>query len=115
MFTGSHEASLLAIASGDADMAMIDALTLAHLRRLRPELTADLHVLDHGPWIPSPAIVVPATTPDRRIDELRVAIAAALDHEVRQTLLLDGFVPLDRADYLPVLDLARPAWPSSSP
>ena len=109
-FTGSHEASLEAVASGDADMAMIDALTLAHLRRLRPELTAGVDELDHGPWIPSPAIVVPATTPRSRGSTSCAPpslAALAADREVRDTLLLDGFVPLDRADYLPVLDLYR--------
>ena len=108
-FTGSHEASLRAIADGDADMAMVDALTLAHLRLLRPDLTAELVELDRGPWIPSPAIVVPTTTPAARIAELRDAFADALagDDDVRRTLLLDGFVPLDRDGYLPVLDLIQ--------
>ena len=109
MFTGSHEASLVALASGHADMAMIDALTLAHLRRSRPELTLGLVERRQGPWIPSPAIVVPATTPAARVDDLRVAFVDALadDREVRDTLLLDGFVPLDRADYTAVLELVR--------
>ena len=90
-------------------MAMIDALTLAHLRRSRPELTVDLVELDRGPWIPSPAIVVPATTPAARVDDLRAAFVDALadDRDVRDTLLLDGFVPLDRADYAAVLELVR--------
>jgi ABC-type phosphate/phosphonate transport system substrate-binding protein len=106
-FTGSHAASLEAIAAGDADMAMVDALTLAHLRRLRPELTAGLVEVDRGPWIPSPPIVVPQATPPERIEQLRDAFAGALtaDPEIGATLLLDGFVPVDRADYAPVLDL----------
>jgi ABC-type phosphate/phosphonate transport system substrate-binding protein len=106
-FTGSHEASLEAMAAGDADMAMVDALTLTHLRRLRPELTDGLIEVDRGPWIPSPPIVVPQATPPERIEELRDAFAGALaaDPEIGATLLLDGFVPLDRTDYAPVLDL----------
>ena len=119
-FTGSHEASLEALAGGVADIAMIDALTFAHLTRLRPELTAGVDEIGHGPWIPSPPIVVPVATPQERVDELRAAFADALasDDDLRATLLLDGFVPLERTDYLPVLGLvdlrARP-WPSSSP
>jgi ABC-type phosphate/phosphonate transport system substrate-binding protein len=108
-FTGSHEASLTALAAGHADIAMIDELTLAHLRRLRPELTADLVERGRGPWIPSPAIVAPSSATAARIDELRAAFADAIegDPDTRATLLLDGFVALDRPDYLPVLELVR--------
>jgi ABC-type phosphate/phosphonate transport system substrate-binding protein len=106
-FTGSHAASLALIASGAADMAMVDPLTLAHLRRLEPQLTEGLIELDHGPWIPGPPVVVRAATPAVGVDELRVAFADALggDETVRSTLLLDGFIPLERADYAAVLDL----------
>ena len=45
ILTGSHLASLHAIAEGEADAGAIDAVTWAHVRDLRPELAGRLRVL----------------------------------------------------------------------
>ncbi len=98
-WTGSHVESVRAVRTGEADLASIDELTWAHLRRLEPELVDGLHVVGRGPWIPSPAVI----TRSGRVDELRRAFAAALEDPAtrgpRATLLLTGFVPLDVAEY----------------
>ena len=72
------------IASGDADMAMIDALTLAHLRRSRPELTADLVELDQGAVDPQSGDRGAGDDAAARIDDLRDAFADALADDRRR-------------------------------
>ena len=104
-WTGSHLESLRAVRAEAADLASIDELTWAHLRRLEPALVAGLHVVGRGPWTPSPAIV----TATGRVDELRSAFAGAMEdpatRPARAALLLVGFVPLDHNDYTDVLAL----------
>jgi ABC-type phosphate/phosphonate transport system substrate-binding protein len=98
-WTGAHVKSARSVLSGQADIASIDELTWAHLRRLEPDLVDGLHVVGRGPWIPSPAIV----TRDDRVDELREgfaeAMADAATRTARATLLLAGFVAVDDDEY----------------
>lgn len=107
--TGAHLQSVQAVVTGDAAVASIDATSWAHIDRLYPELTGRLHVVGHGPWVPSPPLVVPVGTPRPHIDELRrawaVALAGPTTEKARRELLVEGFVPLDNADYDPVLAL----------
>jgi ABC-type phosphate/phosphonate transport system substrate-binding protein len=98
-WTGAHLESARSVRAGTADLASIDELTWAHLRRLEPNLVDSLHVVGRGPWIPSPAIV----TRDDRLDELRLAFSEAMadpaTRAARATLLLAGFVELDDDEY----------------
>lgn len=101
--TGSHSASLAAVREGAADVAAIDAVTYAHVRRLHPELLTGLVEVDRGPLVPSLPVVVPANTRDDVIAELREALTTVVSDAAFaatcQVLLIDGFVPLDLADY----------------
>lgn len=105
-WTGAHIDSVRAVRNGQAELACIDELTWAHLRRLEPDLVGGLHLVGRGPWIPSPAVV----TRSGRVDELRRAFAAALEDPAtsapRAALLLAGFVPLDDAEYDALCSLA---------
>ena len=96
-----------AVCDGYADIASVDALTLAYLRRDQPADVARLIELGRGPWVPSLPIVVRRGDAAERIDDLRAAIAAALDDpvaaSVRAELLIEGFVALDEAAYEPIL------------
>jgi ABC-type phosphate/phosphonate transport system substrate-binding protein len=98
-WTGAHVDSVRAVGEGAADLASIDELTWAHLRRLYPDLTDGLHVVGRGPLIPSPAVV----TSTGRVDDLRRAFADAMTdpatRSARAALLLAGFVPLDEIEY----------------
>ncbi len=111
-WTGSHAASLRAVSDGAADIASVDALTLAYLRRDQPADVAGLIEVCRGPWVPSLPIVVRRGDAAERIDDLRAAIAASLDDpvaaSVRAELLVDGFVALDEAAYEPILAVG--AW-----
>jgi ABC-type phosphate/phosphonate transport system substrate-binding protein len=106
IWTTAHAESLRALRERRADVAAIDATTLALLHRIDPGVTEGLFDIGRGPWIPSPPIAVRAGTSDARVAELRAAFAdlaadPALD-DVRAQLLIDGFVPLDLDDYLPI-------------
>lgn len=105
--TGSHVGSLEALQSGSADLASIDAVTMAHVERERPGLMAGLHVVGHGPLVPSLPVVAPAEVDDDVVDHLRSRLAdvVAADAEIRRSLFVGGFVPLELDDYR--RDLAR--------
>lgn len=111
-WTGAHVRSLAALRAGEAQLACIDSLTLAHLRAADPAVDAGLHVVGRGPWIPNPAIVVRRGTPP----EARRALAAALraivaDPYVGGPLRYDGFAELTAADYEPTTRLVPAASP----
>jgi hypothetical protein len=54
--TGSHEASLTAVAEGRADLAAIDCVSFALLERGRPELVERVAVIAESPLSPGPAV-----------------------------------------------------------
>lgn len=99
--TGSHVASLEALQSGRADVASIDAITMAHVERERPGLVAGLHVVGHGPLVPSLPVVAPVELDDGTVDHVRSRLAEviAADAAVRNALFVGGFVPLEIDDY----------------
>ena len=109
-WTGSHIESLRALRDGRADIASVDELSLAFVRRHDPDLVAGFHVIGRGPWVPSLPVVVRAGTPGRLVDELRHAIVEALGQPalgaICEDLILDGFVALDDSAYQPLLALA---------
>jgi len=109
-WTGGHVESLRALQHGRAEVASVDELSLAYVRRHDPDLAAGLHEIGRGPWVPSLPVVVRAGTPVRLVDELRNAIVESLRRpalaEARDDLFLDGFVALDDSAYRPLLALA---------
>lgn len=109
MVTGSHLASMRAVARGDAQVASIDAVSYELVAAVEPATTAALHVVGHGPLVPALPIVTAAANA-ARVPELRNALAVAVtDPALAATcaaLLIRGFVPFDRADYEPLLHLA---------
>lgn len=109
VWTGAHAASLQALRDGAADVASIDALTLAHLRVIEPSCVDGLHVIGHGPWVPSTPVVVRASATDAEVEACRRAIGEVLADPrfapFAAALLVDGFVPLESTDYEPLLAL----------
>jgi ABC-type phosphate/phosphonate transport system substrate-binding protein len=101
LLTGAHVHSVAAVADGRADLACIDGVTWHLLGRYRPAATAPLTVVGHGPLIPClPLVTHPTRGPG--VEVLRTALVGSSD----VTLGIDGFVPLDAADYDPVRNLA---------
>ncbi len=102
-YTGAHGASIEAVRSQRADVASIDALAWAYLQRLSPQDLDGLVVVGRGPLVPCLPLIVPDSADDALLAAWRSAFAHAVLHpgltEVCNTLLIDGFVPLDLADY----------------
>lgn len=98
--TGSHRASVRAVAEGKADIAAIDAVSWELAKRHEPSASR-LRVLSRTR--PTPGL--PFITALRPADELRrisEAVAAGidgLDGATKEALLLTGFVPFSEADY----------------
>jgi ABC-type phosphate/phosphonate transport system substrate-binding protein len=113
VMTGSHAASLQAVAAGDADVAAIDCVTWAHLQRLRPEQTQRLRVLAWTPATPGLPLITSLRTDAPTLGALIWALRDVAEDSslawVREALLLDGFEVLEVADYDVVLELERVA------
>jgi ABC-type phosphate/phosphonate transport system substrate-binding protein len=108
--TGSHRASVVALAAGRADVASIDAVSWAHLCRVEPDATSLLTVVGHGPQVPTLPLVTRRDVPPRDLAELRRALTeAATDPSIADALgalFIAGFVAREFEDYLPILSLA---------
>jgi ABC-type phosphate/phosphonate transport system substrate-binding protein len=95
LVTGSHLASAEAIAEDEADVAALDCITWAHLRRWRSGLTDRLRVLTWTVRSPGLPLITSLGTSPSQLAALRAALDdVARDpdlREVRETLLLEGF------------------------
>lgn len=103
--TGAHRRSLALLRDGGADLAAIDGVTLALLRRAAPAELEGLTEVGSAPRIPC----LPLVTATGDVAALQRALAAAVADpaaaDARRALLVTGFVPLTADDYLPVLAL----------
>jgi ABC-type phosphate/phosphonate transport system substrate-binding protein len=108
--TGGHLASLAALREGRADVAAIDAVTLA----LAPEAAkAGLRILQWSRAVPGLPYVTRLNTSDADLARLRHGIAAALADpglaDARAALRLAGFDVLGEAAYAPIVEMERRA------
>jgi ABC-type phosphate/phosphonate transport system substrate-binding protein len=102
LHTGSHRDSARAVADGRADVASIDAVTWRLVERHDPLVARALRIVDST--APTPGLpLITACAQDAA--PIRAALAEApgrLPDGTRAHLGLEGFVPLDPADYLSV-------------
>src|SRR3954451_6940994 len=87
--TGSHPASLEAVADGRAALAAIDCVTHGHLARHRPALVARTRIVGQTPASPNLPMITPGTTSPEALAALRDALA--------ETAMDPGFEPARRA------------------
>ncbi len=103
VMTGAHEASVQAVAGGDADVAAIDCVTWAHLQRLRPGEIRGLRVLEWTAASPGlPLITSKLTGPNDVLVLIRALDDVAQDPElatIRAELFLDRFEVLPLTAY----------------
>lgn len=111
--TGSHRASLAAVASGAADVAAIDAVTFAAVERYESDATAGLRILADTRSVPAlPFVTARRTSPAARAALREALVAAAHDPALaaaRDALFLTDIVPASGHRYGEVARIAREA------
>ena len=102
--TGSHRASLCAVARSSADVAAIDAVCWALAADFEPEAVAELRVLTATPLRPALPLITAAARHDEEVAAIRAALTEALaspdTEKARSALKLRDAVALDEAEYL---------------
>jgi ABC-type phosphate/phosphonate transport system substrate-binding protein len=108
LVTGSHLASIDAVRGGHADVASIDALTWEYQRCIDAHRLDGLVVVGRGPLVPCLPLIIGRHENDdhavqERVQAWRSALTNAMSDSAlcsaRDTLLINGFVPLDLHDY----------------
>jgi ABC-type phosphate/phosphonate transport system substrate-binding protein len=103
IMTGSHHASIRAVAAGEADIAAIDCVTFAHLEREDPLSTRQLKTLAWSPPSPGLPLVTSAATSDARLRLLRRAVRQAIGDDSNRpnvdALLITGVDVLRQSRY----------------
>ncbi|HYC24834.1 MAG TPA: PhnD/SsuA/transferrin family substrate-binding protein [Roseiarcus sp.] len=111
--TGSHAASLAAIAAGEADIAAIDCVTFGLLRRARPELFEGVVAIARTQSSPGLPFVINAGLGENLTGAVRVALFAALNEpalaQARADIGLTGARILEDADYQRIVEIERAA------
>ncbi len=101
--TGGHGASLDALHDGRADLAAVDAVTVALLRRHRPAALEGLRSLGATAAAPGLPFITRGAASDQEVDRLRLALNDTFADpglaEAREALLIAGLAVLDDADY----------------
>jgi ABC-type phosphate/phosphonate transport system substrate-binding protein len=111
--TGSHEASVAAVAEGRADLASIDCVSFALLGRGRSELVERVAVVAESPLSPCLPFIVSASLPAPTIAAVRQALFDALADpdlaETRAVLGLKGARVVTPADHDRVIEIESEA------
>jgi ABC-type phosphate/phosphonate transport system substrate-binding protein len=117
--TGSHEASVEAVAGGQADLASIDCVSFALLSRGRPELVEGVALVAESALSPGLPFIAANGVPAPTIAAVRGALFAALADpalaEARAALGLRGARVATAADYDRVAELERDAAAAGYP
>lgn len=109
--TGGHVFSMRAVADGRAQVASIDALSFEFLAETEPATVGRLHIVGHGPTVPSLPLVMAKQLAGHR-PAVRAALAAAVQEpglrRVCERLRISGFVPLEWSDFDSLHSLVPP-------
>jgi ABC-type phosphate/phosphonate transport system substrate-binding protein len=109
--TGSHIASLQAVAERRADLAAIDCVTMAFVRDERPALAQAVKEIGWTEASPGLPLIASKAAPADRIVALRRALDETLDAQPERArrLRLKGFENLSMADYARIAQLENEA------
>lgn len=117
--TGSHEASLAAVSEGRAEIAAVDCVSLALIRRGRPALTDTIEAIAESPRSPALPFVMSADLAKDHLASARAALFSALNDpalaETRAALGLAGAALLGDSDYESVAQIEREAIAAGYP
>jgi ABC-type phosphate/phosphonate transport system substrate-binding protein len=113
LFSGSHLRSVEMVAEGEADVAAVDCVSLAHFNRLFPSVIASLRILAWTPSSPSLPFITAAGTSYETLQKLRSSLASVLSDRnldsVRERLFLNGVDLAPVGGFSEVLRLKRDA------
>jgi ABC-type phosphate/phosphonate transport system substrate-binding protein len=111
LWTGSHAATLHAVASGSADLGAIDCVTLALLRAAHPERLHGVHTIGTTASAPGLPLIASRALSTDRAEALRNALDAAhaADPARSRALRLRGFATLASDAYAEIEEMAATA------
>ncbi len=111
--TGSHRASLKAVAEGRADLCSVDAVCWALAQRHEPETVARLSVVAETPPTPGLPLICARSNGRRSLSRIRGAVAEALEHglsgPIRDALFISGTASLPPEAYDGIAKMERDA------
>jgi len=109
--TGSHRASVRAVAEERADVAAIDAVCWAFALRHEPEAASRLKVIATTPLRSGLPLITAGERRDDQVTTIRSVLKDVLaDPDVksaRQALQITGMRVMDEFDYMPIATLGR--------
>jgi ABC-type phosphate/phosphonate transport system substrate-binding protein len=112
-------AVLDSVREGRIDIGPLDAYWHLLIARHNPSLTAGIRILDATETATLPAFVTAASTSSATLAALRQAFAEAAHRpwfaQFSDELLIDGFAPVDAADYARTLEWDRAAKAAGYP
>jgi ABC-type phosphate/phosphonate transport system substrate-binding protein len=113
LLSGSHRNSAQMVAAGQADIAALDCVSFAHLRRLYPSFADTLRILCWTPSSPSLPFITARATSAATLRAVRDALAGVIADPnlvaVREQIFLEGFDFEPAVDFNAVLALERQA------
>ena len=101
--SGSHRQSLAHLRAGKADIAAIDCLTWALLRRYAAHELEGLAIVGETPLCPAPPLITSARTDEETLATLRRLLAQFVEEKAAQENFITGFTVPDRAAYQEIL------------
>jgi len=107
--TGSHVASMAAVAAGDADAAAIDCVTYGFCAIYRPEAIAGLRILAQTPASPAIPFITSSATPPETAAALARALSSPAMAEALAGLRIMEVVPPRPEAYEMVLAMEQEA------
>lgn len=111
--TGTHTASLAAVAAGKADICAVDAVTHALLARHAPDRLAGTRVFELSPPAPGLPYIASFRVGQLELGRMRAAIRSALEDpglaSTRNALLIDGAEVLSLEVYEEIVAMEREA------
>lgn len=105
IFSGSHEASILAVKSGKVDAASTNDLDLARGNGRQWATEQDFNILWQSALIPGSPMAYRKDLPDSLKKALREAFLSYRDPEGLKMLKLKGYAPATNEIYNPIRDL----------
>ena len=116
--SGAHRRSLALLRGGAADIAAVDCISFAMLRRVEPGCFDGLRIVGSTPGVPGLPLITAGSTPDADLAALRRALAAVCADpalaDLRAALFIGGFEVVSAAAWQSVEELrlrsAELAW-----